>query len=862
MGVPFFRCGAHARIGDLQSTPVRNKEHKPTISLNILSPAVTKGQREGKVKRSGSAKWRALVLLAVNVIIAARLAWWLANDQPSIISPVEPSEALAFAKDNVINAGLIFFIIMIVSTMILGRFFCGWACHFLAVQDASRWLLLKFGIRPKPFRSRLLALVPLGAFIYMFIWPLAYRGWLFAGNVRLRLGAGDSFSNALAWANEHPFAFSTPATELVRAGFWDTFPGIAVAIFSFAVAGGAIVYILGSKGFCYYACPYGGILGPADKLAPWRIRVNEDCTQSGHCTSVCSSNVRIHEEVRDYGMVVDPGCMKCLDCVSVCPNDALRYGIGMPALLAKPRRERKIRHSKDYTGREELALAALFLGTLYALHGLYDVFPFLISLGVSSILAYLLHSAARTFYKPTVRVLRVNLKLRGKQTKAGYAALAFAAVLIASLGHSAFIQYRLWTGTKLYNQNAGLRNIAINAGSPSVLSNEQRQDLERTLGYINKTLSSTPFPLAKQEIQQAWLYAALGPREMFTREALEATRGLRDPRGYELDVAQAHIRAGLFEQAEEIYRRVLGRDADDGEARAMLAELVFQNPQRHDEALALARTALDDAPESVRATMTLARLTAIVKNDVSRSIEILSGLAKVDGLTPTDISSVSVAMFELGAADSALAFVNEAAAKSGNPEVAGLLGVDILLAMERVDDARAAIDKLVSAPEPSIAVLRAGAGFYMSRAPDLEKALALVRAILDRQPYRPDTLTLEGDILDSMAREAGSGLSEEQAEALDLQARESYRAALERVIIEKNTSPQNPAPYRDLGALYARLGDYEAAQRTAVRATELNPNDASAWQLLTVIYGELGNPEAKNEAQKRVEALTSGFSGG
>ena len=22
-----------------------------------------------------------------------------------------------------------------------------------------------------------------------------------------------------------------------------------------------------------------------------------------------------------YGMVVDPGCMKCMDCVSVCPND-------------------------------------------------------------------------------------------------------------------------------------------------------------------------------------------------------------------------------------------------------------------------------------------------------------------------------------------------------------------------------------------------------------------------------------------------------------------------------------------------------------------------------------------------------------
>ena len=33
-------------------------------------------------------------------------------------------------------------------------------------------------------------------------------------------------------------------------------------------------------------------------------------------------------------MVVDPGCMKCMDCVSVCPNDALYFGFGKPTLMA------------------------------------------------------------------------------------------------------------------------------------------------------------------------------------------------------------------------------------------------------------------------------------------------------------------------------------------------------------------------------------------------------------------------------------------------------------------------------------------------------------------------------------------------
>ena len=33
-------------------------------------------------------------------------------------------------------------------------------------------------------------------------------------------------------------------------------------------------------------------------------------------------------------MVVDPGCMKCLDCVSVCPMNALYFGLGKPSLFA------------------------------------------------------------------------------------------------------------------------------------------------------------------------------------------------------------------------------------------------------------------------------------------------------------------------------------------------------------------------------------------------------------------------------------------------------------------------------------------------------------------------------------------------
>ena len=75
-----------------------------------------------------------------------------------------------------------------------------------------------------------------------------------------------------------------------------------------------------------------GSFSLADKLAPGKIRVTDACNQCGHCTATCTSNVLVHAEVKQYKMVVDPGCMKCMDCISVCPNDALYFGFGKPTI--------------------------------------------------------------------------------------------------------------------------------------------------------------------------------------------------------------------------------------------------------------------------------------------------------------------------------------------------------------------------------------------------------------------------------------------------------------------------------------------------------------------------------------------------
>jgi len=263
------------------------------------------------IRNSKTSRWRALALVLLNLFMIAHIIQW--RFMGRTVSPIEPSETMYTLQNGFVNAGFIFFSLAILATLILGRFVCGWGCHILALQDFCGWLLKKMRLHPKPFRSRLLVYVPLVAALYMFVWPVVYR---------------------LFWTAEPGPVIPKFTNHLVTTKFWATFPSVAVAIPFLFICGFVTVYFLGQKGFCTYACPYGGFFGLADKFALGKIRVTPACNQCGHCTATCTSNVLVHAEVKQYGMVVDPGCMKCMDCVSVCPNDALYFGFGKPALLA------------------------------------------------------------------------------------------------------------------------------------------------------------------------------------------------------------------------------------------------------------------------------------------------------------------------------------------------------------------------------------------------------------------------------------------------------------------------------------------------------------------------------------------------
>ena len=535
-------------------------------------------------KASKAGRWRALALLLVHVAIALHVAHWMTTGET--ISPLEPSEGMEFSKHGVINAGLIFFLVMIVTTAIAGRFFCGWACHLIAVQDACTWLLKKLRIRPKPFRSKALIAVPMIAFLYMFVYPFFARWWLTRQGVPLE-----------AWQISE---------ELTTAGFWDTFPDWPIAVLTLLIGGFGIVYFLGNKGFCTYMCPYGAILGVADRFSPWRIRVSDACEGCGHCTAACTSNVMVHAEVRDYGTVMDAGCMRCLDCVSVCPNDALSLSLGAPGIVTKLRTDRREGAPKtpihpwrparygDYSWREEVVIALLYAAYFFTFRGLYTQIPFLFALAIAGILAFLTIETWRMLRQPTYSLPSLALKRGGHWTGKGRAYLAVMAVLLLFSAHSAFVRWNETQRDDAWHATAEARfRLAVGAGED--VDAEQRAAADRLLASSRRVDRYGLVPNWRNTERLAWGALFAGDPEAFEteiRRALRQSDGIAQVHADygqvleswgRLREAEAHLRLALESRpghahASRVLGVLLARTGRLPEAEAVFTEGVEYHP--------------------------------------------------------------------------------------------------------------------------------------------------------------------------------------------------------------------------------------------------------------------------------------------
>lgn len=580
-------CIMSARIGGRKPCESTDARNGVEMALPVIS-----GERKvrGKIRLSRMGSRRAAVLILVHVIFVIHIVHWRMAGET--VSPVEPSEAMYTLRDGAVNAGFIFLAVSLLATMILGRFVCGWACHIVALQDLCGWMMKRVGVRPKPFRSRLLVFVPLVAALYMFIWPVVYR-------------------TAFAPAN---YQFAGFSNHLTKQNFWETFPGWAIAIPFLLICGFAVVYFLGAKGYCTYACPYGGFFGLTDKLAVGRIRVTDDCEQCGHCTATCTSNVLVHAEVRDYGMVVDPGCMKCMDCVSVCPNDALYFGFGGPSLAAKPKRQPQARTFDLTWGEEFLALGA-FVIAFVAFRGLpvtrNEGIPFLMALGIAGIFAFFVIKLLHLKRRANVSIQTLRLRSGGRIRPVGLVFGALAVGFVALTAHASLVRYYQFLGDYYFNQTGGADERALANPYAKIDAPETaRKAAIRADAHYRRFLKFGWVDVAETRSRLAWLNLVVGQPQEAVAMLRRAVELAPEFPGYRYQYAGALMGVGRFEEAVDEFDRFLAEMPGNSSHQKANAQLARANALaelgRLDEAITGWEALLVDYPEMVTAHHNLA----------------------------------------------------------------------------------------------------------------------------------------------------------------------------------------------------------------------------------------------------------------
>ena len=359
-------------------------------------------------------KLRIASLIGIQILILAHI--YIFGDK--IIGSLDFQEFFhAFVKFGIINAGVVLVILAFVTTLIFGRFFCGWACHFGAVQELAWWLLKKMGITPKTLNSSLVTILPLFILLNFYIAP------------------------NLAHALSSPW--EGISVNLGIPEIWAFLPGFVMGTLTFVVDGFLIVYFLGRKGFCRYICPWGAFLKLPNSLAMFKVRNTGGCIQSGNCTTNCPVGIDVSYEINNYNKVTNTNCTSCMICTEGCPSSAISYKWESPLnenfqlkhyglnrdmfKLGKIADKFQSLHSRDFL----LLPAVLLFG--FAIDGLYGMGHFL-SFGIAVI--------------ASVQVITLKEKIQNSKVRN----LLIGMIFLIVSWHG-MVKFSIWQGLEQFEKN-------------------------------------------------------------------------------------------------------------------------------------------------------------------------------------------------------------------------------------------------------------------------------------------------------------------------------------------------------------------------------------------------------------------------
>ncbi len=207
------------------------------------------------------------------------------------------------AGQGILTAGLVVFGLAFISSLFLGRLWCGWLCPSGGLQELVRF------VRDPRLRTTKIDWLKYLVFLGIF-GGIGYAIW----------SAGGLSTIDLLYRTEN-------GISILAAGGIAAFLGPVTIVLIFTL-------IFSRRGFCHTFCPIAPMLMIGRKirnLFRWpALQISADktkCIGCNACSDKCPMSLDVHAMVKEEKME-NTECILCAGCADICPEGAITYGIG------------------------------------------------------------------------------------------------------------------------------------------------------------------------------------------------------------------------------------------------------------------------------------------------------------------------------------------------------------------------------------------------------------------------------------------------------------------------------------------------------------------------------------------------------
>jgi len=229
-------------------------------------------------------------------------------------------------------------LILLILTLLLGRFFCGWICPLGSTIDISDRLFFgRIGSGRKTGYQRLKITPAIKYYFLAFllvgsVLGLQIAGWFDPLSLITRSYAlvflpylnfmGSNIFNLL---QRIPLIthISEPVYSFLRIHLFYSLPPLFSHHLLLLVLFAAVLSLgfLSRRGWCRLLCPLGALLALVSRYSPLRRMVREDCESCRICETGCKMGA-----ITDHGKGILAGeCIECLTCIGICPSGEVSF---------------------------------------------------------------------------------------------------------------------------------------------------------------------------------------------------------------------------------------------------------------------------------------------------------------------------------------------------------------------------------------------------------------------------------------------------------------------------------------------------------------------------------------------------------